>query len=76
MKILSLKYTSYENSLLVCGLDSLKSRRNKLCLKFALKCVEGDSTKDIFPLRLAKSAIPFMQKLLNKHEKQKKTKKT
>ena len=90
--ILGEQYTTYEESLIVCGLDRLKSRRTQLCLNFALKCVKNDKTSDIFPLnnqsntrhhekfqvtnakteRLSKSAISFMQKLLNKHEKSKK----
>ena len=90
--ILKDKYLSYQNSLELCGLESLKTRRNKLSLSFALKCLKSESTKDMFPVRdfhtntrfseryvvtkscterLAKSAIPFMQRLLNKHWLQK-----
>ena len=90
--ILKDKYLSYQNSLELCGLESLKTRRNKLSLSFALKCLKSESTKDMFPVRdfhtntrfseryvvtkscterLANSAIPFMQRLLNKHWLQK-----
>ena len=91
--ILGENYTSYQESLKVCNLVTLKARRNQLSLKFAIKCTKNDKTKDIFPLnakpadtryhekysvtraktdRLANSAVPFMQRLLNKHEQQKK----
>ena len=93
--ILKENYTSYENSLKLCNLDTLKTRRNKLSLSFAIKCTKDDKTRDWFPLhanhantrhcekyevsrsyteRLANSAIPFMQRLLNKHELNKKKK--
>ena len=87
--ILKENYTSYEDSLKICDLDTLKARRNKLSLSFALKCIKNKTTEDMFPVknflanirfsekyvvtqssteRLAKSAIPFMQRLLNKHD--------
>ena len=86
--ILKDKYLSYESSLKLCGLETLKARRNKLSLSFALKCVKNEATKNMFPVReipantrfsekyivtrsctdrLTNSAIPFMQRLLNKH---------
>ena len=92
--ILKEDYTSYEDSLEICNLDTLKARRNKLSLSFAIKCTNNENTSDMFPLRdnvantrngekyvvthastdrLMNSAIPFMQRLLNKHG-QKKTK--
>ena len=92
--ILKHNYTSYEEALNLCGLETLKTRRNKLSLSFAIKCTKNEATRDMFPRknvlantrfsekfvvtksctdRLANSAIPFMQRLLNKHE-QKKTK--
>ena len=84
--ILKDDYTSYSEALELTGLDSLKTRRKKLCLNFAKKCVKNEATSDIFPLnpsnvdtrqpemynvvhartdRLAKSAIPYMARLLN-----------
>ena len=92
--ILKDNYTSYEDALNLTGLETLKTRRNKLSLSFAIKCTKNEATRDMFPRknvltntrssekfvvtkssteRLANSAIPFMQRLLNKHE-QKKTK--
>ena len=92
--ILKHNYTSYEETLNLCGLETLKTRRNKLSLSFAIKCTKNEATRDMLPRknvlantrfsekfvvtksctdRLAYSAIPFMQQLLNKHE-QKKTK--
>ena len=93
--ILGENYTSYQESLDFCGLDTLKARRNQLSLKFAIKCTKNPKSRDIFPLndrdvntrfhekfevtrantdRLANSAIPFMQRLLNKNDRQKKAK--
>ena len=92
--ILREDYTSYEDALVICNLDTLKARRNQLSLSFAIKCTKSENTSDMFPLRenvantrngekyivaksstdrLGNSAIPFMQRLLNKHV-QKKTK--
>ena len=84
--ILSDKYESYEIALEVANLETLKNRRNKLCMNFAKKCTKNGNNDDIFPLnpsevntrshekyfvttattsRLARSAVPYMQKLLN-----------
>ena len=84
--------SKYENSLKICGLDTLKTRRNQLSLSFAIKCTKNAATKDMFPEkdsqaktrfhekyvvtksyteRLASSAIPFMQQLLNRHQMKK-----
>ena len=81
-------YEIYEWALLVTNLPTLKSRRTKLSLKFALKCTKNPRTEDMFPLRdiivdtrnpekflvtqaktnrLACSAIPSMQRQLNKY---------
>ena len=86
--ILGSNYTSYVEALRFTGLDTLATRRKKLCLKFAIKCVQNESTSWMFPQktqqvdtrypekfivtnaktdRLSKSAIPYMQKLLNTH---------
>ena len=93
--ILKEEYHSYQEALESCQLDTLKSRRNKLSLSFALKCTKNEKTEDMFPVnkteintrfpekyevtkaktnRLANSAIPFMQRLLNKHALEKKRK--
>ena len=86
--IFSADYVSYEHALHTTNLPTLKSRRTKLSLNFALKCVKTPRTEDMFPLRennrntrnpemyhvtnartgrLANSAIPTMQRQLNKH---------
>ena len=83
-------YTSYSDALELTVLDSLKTRRKRLCLNFAKKCVKNVATRDIFPLNpsnvdtrqpekydvvhartdsLAKSAIPYMARLLNANVK-------
>ena len=48
--ILQESYSSYEAALKKLNLDSLKDRRNALCLKFAQKCLKNDKTKSMFPL--------------------------
>ena len=50
--ILNEKYTSYEQGLAKLGLDTLKSRRENLCLNFAKKCVKSDKLKHMFPKNL------------------------
>ena len=80
--------TTHSLNLKDTNLDSLKIRREELCLKFARKCLKNERTKQMFPLRitkhsmkmreeekyfvqhakterLKKSAIPYMQRLLN-----------
>ena len=92
--ILGDKYISYENALKVMKLQSLKERREDLCLKFAKKCLQVPKLEKMFPKnhndhdmskrrsecfqvkrglteRLRKSAIPHMQRLLNKNEEKK-----
>ena len=46
--ILGKKYMSYEKSLNYLGLETLEERRESLCLKFALKCLENENTSEIF----------------------------
>ena len=55
-------YTSYQEALKVTGLETLKSRRNRLCLSFAMKCTKSELTNDIFPLNtnLANTRNPKM----------------
>ena len=48
--ILKEEYTTYENALALMKLPSLKERREKLSLNFALKCTQNDKTVDMFPL--------------------------
>ena len=44
------KYKSYQKSLNFLELEALKERREKLCLKFATRCLKNDKAKNMFPL--------------------------
>ena len=46
--ILGERYSSYSEALELTGLESLKSRRKKLCLNFAKKCPKSDFIGDMF----------------------------
>jgi hypothetical protein len=48
--ILGGKYQSYKKALDVLDLETLDSRREYLCLKFAQKCAANEKTKHMFPL--------------------------
>ena len=88
------KYKTYEEELEVLNIETLKKRREKLCLKFALKCTQTKKTSNIFKHtqkqhqmklkstntfkityskteRLKRSAVPYMERLLNKYHKSK-----
>ena len=92
--ILGGNYISYDNALKVLKLQSLKERRDTLCLKFANKCLEVPKLQKMFPRnlkyhgmdkrnpegfqvqrglteRMRRSAIPYMQRLLNEQQKKK-----
>ena len=47
--ILGESYKSYDNALKVLKLQSLKERREDLCLKFARKCLEVPKLNKMFP---------------------------
>ena len=47
--ILKDKYKTYENALNILELDTLKDRREKLCLAFAQKCLKNKKMKHLFP---------------------------
>ena len=47
--ILKEKYKSYENALNRLDLNTLKQRRQTLCLNFARKCLKSDKMKKLFP---------------------------
>ena len=49
--IMGSKYESYKKSLKTLNIDSLKARREKLCLSFAKKCVQHQKLKHWFPLK-------------------------
>ena len=84
------KYKTYKEALQQIDLESLKERRENLCLRFAEKCIESENPRinTIFTVkskyhqmdtrknncfyvdfakteRSKKSAIPYMQRLLN-----------
>ena len=42
-------YKGYKNGLAQLGIESLESRREQLCLSFALKCVNNVKVKHMFP---------------------------
>ena len=81
----------YKKALKDMNLESLHERRERLCLKFAKKCLKMENFKKLFPLkklnhvmkkrktekyfvkqinseRYLKSAIPAMQRALNKED--------
>ena len=49
--ILKEDYIDYRNALELSNLSTLKARRAKLSLNFALKCTTNERTREIFPLR-------------------------
>ena len=49
--ILKDKYSDYESALKILGIESLFDRREKLCLKFAKKCLKMENFKKLFPLK-------------------------
>ena len=86
--ILDSHYTDYRSALIHAKLDTLRSRRKYLCLKFTKTCVRKGKLLDLFPLttktvntrphekfsvtrakteRLAKSTVPYLQRLLNEN---------
>ena len=51
--ILQNDYQGYEQALNILELETLKVRRDRLCLKFAKKCVRHPTAKKMFPLNTA-----------------------
>ena len=51
--ILQDNYIDYEHALESLHLETLKARRNNLCLKFAKKCVKHPKANEMFPLNTA-----------------------
>ena len=43
------KYKDYENALNILDMETLKERREALCLSFAKKCLRNDKMKHLFP---------------------------
>ena len=48
--ILGESYVSYEKALTITNLETLRDRRNTLCLKFARNCLKTPLVKDMFPV--------------------------
>ena len=92
--ILKDSFVNYEHALEKLDLETLEARREKLSLRFALKCQNSSHGKDLFKhktkphnmkirntekyevnqfntLKYENSAIPYMQRSLNKHHKEK-----
>ena len=58
MRIISNKfYDNYEDALEIVNLQKLEDRREELCLSFAMKCLENEKTKGIFPLTQNKHSM-------------------
>ena len=47
--ILQDKYVGYQQGLVKLGIETLHSRRESLCLNFAIKCAKSDKMKQMFP---------------------------
>ena len=85
------KYSGYKRGLAQLEMETLESRRETLCLNFAIKCTKSEKLKHMFPAnnkthemgtrnqesfqvhhantgRFQKSAIIYMQKLLNENQ--------
>ena len=49
--ILKDKYVDYKKALKSVNLESLYERRERLCLRFAKKCLKDENFKKLFPMR-------------------------
>ena len=49
--ILKEKYSDYETGLKALNIESLYERRERLCLKFAKKCLKNENFKKLFPVK-------------------------
>ena len=47
--ILGKSYHNHSDGLKSLKLDSLKKRREKICLKFAKNCIQNDKVRNMFP---------------------------
>ena len=67
--ILKDKYVNYKQALKLVDLESLHARRERLCLKFAKKCLKIENLKKLFPLREVKHEMKKRntEKYLIKH---------
>ena len=55
--ILGRDFSNYEDALIKTNLESLKTRREELCIKFAKKCLRSEKTKDMFPVRIKQHSM-------------------
>ena len=67
--ILKENYKDYKTALKTLNIESLYDRREKLCLKFARKCLKDDNFKKLFPYRKSKHSMD-MRKAEKFHIKQ------
>ena len=56
--ILKHNYTGYQDALVKLGMQSLKERRNILCLKFAKNCLKIEKFRKHFPLNTKLHTMP------------------
>ena len=52
--IMGKNYTSYKNGLKELKLQTLKNRREVLCIRFAKNCLKNEKMKHMFPLKKTK----------------------
>ena len=57
-------YRDYEQALEYFDLDDLKTRRDKLCLKFAKKCTKNARFQNWFPKRKSTDTTGFIPGLI------------
>ena len=53
------KYTSYDEALQLCSLETLETRREKHMIKFSLRCVNDYFNSKMFPVNNTKSKEHF-----------------
>ena len=54
-------YRDYKTALKTLNIESLYDRREKLCLKFARKCLKDDNFKKLFPYRKSKHSMDMIK---------------
>ena len=57
--VLDEKYVDYQTACESMEVESLETRRTKLCLKFALKCLKSEKFKDFFEVNSSKDCYQF-----------------
>ena len=53
--ILKQKYTNYKEGIKILNIQTLETRREMLCLRFAKKCHENEKVKRFFPKKQTNS---------------------